>query len=190
MTGVSVFEAFVRRYQDMVYATAVRLLGNPADAEDAAQTVFLRAFQRFDEVVTSPAAPGWLKTTTRNVCLNHLARYRGRWKFFSEILDPGGADRDYADTIASETLPVLDQLERADAAAALEEAVRGLPDQQRIPLVLFHFDGASYQGDRRLARHLTREGEDRHPSRPRGPQAAAGRQRCCTVISSVRSTAR
>ena len=43
------FEAFVRRYQDMVFATAVRLLGNPAEAEDIAQTVFLqgvRAFRR------------------------------------------------------------------------------------------------------------------------------------------------
>ena len=71
----------------MVFATAVRLLGNPADAEDAAQTVFLRAFQRYDEVVPSPTAPGWLKTTTRNVCLNHLSRYRSRWRFFSEMGD-------------------------------------------------------------------------------------------------------
>ena len=69
----------------MVFATAVRLLGSPADAEDAAQTVFLRAFQRYDEVVKSPAAAGWLKTTTRNVCLNQLARYRSRWRFFSEL---------------------------------------------------------------------------------------------------------
>ena len=32
------FEAFVRTYQDMVFATAVRLLGNAAEAEDVAQT--------------------------------------------------------------------------------------------------------------------------------------------------------
>ena len=35
------FEVFVRNYQDMVFSTALRLLGNPADAEDIAQTVFL-----------------------------------------------------------------------------------------------------------------------------------------------------
>ena len=50
----------------MVFATAVRLIGNAADAEDAAQTVFLRAFQRFGELHDNPAAAGWLKTTTRN----------------------------------------------------------------------------------------------------------------------------
>jgi RNA polymerase sigma-70 factor (ECF subfamily) len=42
-------------------------------------------------------------------------------------------------------LPIVEQLERADLGAALEQAVRGLPDHQRVPLVLFHFDGASYR---------------------------------------------
>ena len=74
----------------MVYATAVRLLGNPAEAEDVAQTVFLKAFQRFDAIGSSPAAAGWLKTVTRNACLNHLSRYRARWRFFSELEQPDG----------------------------------------------------------------------------------------------------
>ena len=127
----------------MVFATAVRLLGNAADAEDAAQTVFLRAFQRFGELDDNPAAAGWLKTTTRNVCLNHLARYRSRWRFFSELSEEGRAG--YADGIASDVLPIVDQLERADVSAAIEQALRGLPDHQRVPLVLFHFENASYQ---------------------------------------------
>jgi RNA polymerase sigma-70 factor, ECF subfamily len=126
----------------MVFATAVRLLGSPADAEDAAQTVFLRAFQHYDEVVTNPAAAGWLRTATRNVCLNHLARYRSRWRFFSELAEDGRPA--YADGIAADVLPIVEQLERADLAAALEQAVRGLPDHQRVPLVLFHFEGTTY----------------------------------------------
>ena len=128
----------------MVFATAVRLLGNAADAEDAAQTVFLKAFERFDELGANPAAPGWLKTSTRNVCLNHLSRYRSRWRLFSEI------DRDqdtgaFANGLESHALPVLEALQRADADAALEAAIRALPDHQRVPLVLFHFEEASYQ---------------------------------------------
>jgi RNA polymerase sigma-70 factor, ECF subfamily len=141
------FEAFVRRFQDMVFATAVRLLGNAADAEDAGQTVFLRAFQRFDELEDSPAAAGWLRTTTRNVCLNHLSRYRARWRFFSEL--DGHGDGDFGGSIAngggSHVLPVVEALEQADELAALERAVRELPDHQRVPLVLFHFEEASYQ---------------------------------------------
>ena len=123
MTDVSLFEAFVRRYQDMVYGTAVRLLGNPAEAEDAAQTVFLRAFQRFDEVVGSPAAAGWLKTTTRNICLNHLSRYRARWQFFSELTRTDRADgADYADSLVSPLSQALD-LEQAELREELENLI-------------------------------------------------------------------
>lgn len=129
----------------MVFATAVRLLGNPADAEDAAQTVFLKAFERFADLADNPAAAGWLKTATRNVCLNHLSRYRARWRFFSEMRDRDDAGGDFAAAIESSAAPVQELLERADAAQALEAAIRALPDHQRVPLVLFHFEGASYE---------------------------------------------
>ncbi len=80
----------------MVYATAIRLLSSPAEAEDVAQTVFLKAFERFDDIGSSPAAAGWLKTVTTNLCLNHLSRYRSRWRFFSELQPAGGAAADDA----------------------------------------------------------------------------------------------
>ena len=145
MTDVSLFEAFVRRYQDMVYGTAVRLLGSPAEAEDVAQSVFLKAFQRFDEVGASAAAAGWLKTTARNECLNHLSRYRARWQFFSELTRTDRTDgADYADSLVSPLSQALD-LEQAELREELERALRALPDHQRVPLVLFHFEELNYQ---------------------------------------------
>jgi len=139
------FELFVRRYQDLVYATAVRLLGNPAEAEDVAQTVFLKAFQRFDSVAESPSAPGWLRTVTTNACLNHLTRYRARWRFFSELgsTDSDGDDVPYEPPGTTSSPAVL--FERADQHARLEQALQNLPDHQRVPLVLYHFESASYQ---------------------------------------------
>ena len=142
MTNAEPFEAFVRRYQDMVFATAVRLLGNTADAEDAAQTAFLRAFQHYAQLTASPAAGAWLKTTVRTVCLNHLTRYRARWKFFSELDGAGGEER-YEDALESRVSRALEP-EYADAHERLEHAVRSLPDHQRVALVLFHFEELSY----------------------------------------------
>jgi RNA polymerase sigma-70 factor (ECF subfamily) len=146
MTDAGEFEAFVRRYQDMVFATAVRLLGNPAEAEDVAQTVFLKAFQRFGEIGSSPAAAGWLKTVTRNACLNHLSRYRARWRFFSELSRPDADDSDagYEAGLMSDDSLALD-VEQADLREHLEVALRRLPDHQRVPIVLFHFEEMSYQ---------------------------------------------
>lgn len=144
MTDADGFEAFVRRYEDMVFATAVRLLGNPAEAEDVAQTVFLKAFERFGQLAESPTSGGWLKTVATNLCLNHLSRYRSRWRLFSELSrdeDPS-SDTDPVEQLGA--TPAFD-FERADDAARLERALADLPDHQRVPLVLFHFDGQSYQ---------------------------------------------
>jgi len=145
MSDVDRFEAFVLRFQDMVFATAFRLLGRPDDAEDVAQTVFLRAFERFDQVGDNPAAPGWLKTVTTNLCLNHLSRHRSRWRLFSELNRPDadGETTDFESTIAAEA-PV-DGLDEAEATASLEAALNRLPDHQRIPLVLYHYEEKSYQ---------------------------------------------
>jgi RNA polymerase sigma-70 factor (ECF subfamily) len=146
MTDTDPFEAFVRRYQDMVFATAVRLLGSPVEAEDIAQTVFLRAFQRFDQIGASPAAAGWLKTVTRNACLNHLSRYRSRWRFFSELGREGDSSARATDELGlvAAGSPAAD-VEREDQRDQVTRALHRLPDQQRVPLVLFHFEEMSYQ---------------------------------------------
>ena len=142
MTDADRFEAFVREYQDMVFATAVRLLAHPAEAEDVAQTVFLRAFERFSSIETSPSAAGWLKTVTTNLCLNHLARYRARWQFFSELDRPGDDERYEARLPAPQP---GDPVEEASRHERLERAVQALADHQRVPLVLFHFEDMTYK---------------------------------------------
>jgi len=142
MSDAARFETFVREYEDMVFATAVRLLGREPDAEDVAQTVFMRAFERFAEIGASPSAAGWLKTVTTNLCLNHLSRYRGRWQFFSE-LDAGAATALSTRLAVMATAPA--EVELAERQERLERALRRLPDHQRVPLVLFHFEEMSYQ---------------------------------------------
>ncbi len=140
MTDATRFEAFVLEFQDLVYGTAMRLLGNPSEAEDVAQTVFLKAFERFDQVGASPSAPGWLKTVTTNECLNYLGRYRKRWRFFSELdqtPDSGPSDR----TLDPRTLDPGP----SDPGPVLDAALRALPPHQRVPIVLFHFDEMSYR---------------------------------------------
>src|ERR1700749_1925592 len=93
-------------YQDMVFSTAARLTGNDAQAQDIAQEVFLRAYENFDSLRVSPTAGGWLKTVTTNLTLNHLSRYRRRWRFFSEMRsdDEGESEIDFpvADTILAD----------------------------------------------------------------------------------------
>ena len=81
MTDAQQFETFLKNYQNMVFSTAMRLLANPTEAEDVSQEVFLRAYERFDDLRNSPTAGGWLKTVATNLSLNHLSRYRSRLEF-------------------------------------------------------------------------------------------------------------
>ena len=139
------FTTFMRNYQDMVYSTAVRLLGNGAQAEDISQEVFLKAYERFDDLGASPTAGGWLKTVTTNLSINHLQRYRKRWSFFSELVHRGGDGEDeqpveFADVDGD----FLGELNQEDRRAWVESALEQLPDHQRVPLVLFHFEDKPY----------------------------------------------
>ncbi len=146
MTDADRFETFVCEYQDMVFATAVRLLGNRSEAEDVAQTVFLKAFERFGTEGPGPAAPGWLKTVATNLCLNHLSRYRKRWRLFSEMGrdDESGGGIEFEATLVAVPEDVS-EADRADEEERMEAALRALPDHQRVPLVLYHFEERSYQ---------------------------------------------
>jgi RNA polymerase sigma-70 factor, ECF subfamily len=127
---------FVRAYQHMVFSTAARLAGSDAQAEDIAQDVFIKAYENFDHLRTSPTAGGWLKTVATHLALNHLSRYRKRWRFFSE-------ERVVPEVSIPDTL--LATLSADEEHAALEEALRRLPEHQRVPLVLYHFEDLSYE---------------------------------------------
>jgi len=140
------FTTFMRAYQDMVFSTAARLTGNDAPAQDIAQETFLRAYENFAHLRGSPTAGGWLKTVTTNLALNHLSRYRKRWRFFSELKiddaeeDPAGLP---FDTAVPDTL--LEHLGSEQRRALIDDALRRLPEHQRVALVLYHFEDFSYQ---------------------------------------------
>src|SRR5277367_3727850 len=88
------FTIFMRKYQNMVFTTSARLVKNDAQAEDISQEVFIKAHEHFDMLSTSPTAGGWLKTVATNLSLNHLQRYRNRWRFFSELKADDSAEGD------------------------------------------------------------------------------------------------
>jgi RNA polymerase sigma-70 factor (ECF subfamily) len=130
----------------MVYTTAARLLGNETEAEDIAQEVFIKAYERWDNLRTSPSAGGWLKTVATNMSINHLQRYRKRWRFFSEITRPGddhgGEDQPAVEFAAPDQFfSGMDQTERR---TWVEQALEALPEHQRVPLILYHFDDLPY----------------------------------------------
>jgi RNA polymerase sigma-70 factor (ECF subfamily) len=140
------FTTFMRNYQDMVFSTAARLTGNDAQAEDISQEVFLKAYQNYSHLSTSPTAGGWLKTVATNLSLNHLSRYRNRWRFFSEFKREADAgDRDAPETEFAAPDTFFTGVDAEERRALVEQALAELPPHQRVPLVLYHFEAMPYE---------------------------------------------
>lgn len=140
------FTTFMRNYQDMVFSTAARLTGNEAQAEDISQEVFLKAYEHFDNLQSSPSAGGWLKTVATNLSLNHLSRYRNRWRFFSEFKrDDGGAEADEPEVEFAAPDTFFSGFDADERRVWVEQALAKLPEHQRVPLVLYHFEDMSYE---------------------------------------------
>lgn len=143
MGDLQQFEVFMQQHQDMVYAVAVRLLSSTAEAEDVAQETFLRAYEHFAAVQHYERPDAWLRTVTTRLCLNYLERYRARWKFFSEFGEADESGHKEMEIPIEET-----QTQGADDAVRselLDQALRQLPDAQRVPLVLYHLENVPYE---------------------------------------------
>lgn len=134
----------MRAHQDMVFSTAARLSGGDAQAEDIAQETFVKAYERFETLRASPAAAGWLKTVATNLAINHLNRYRRRWRFFGEWGSEDGEGQSAPPEPSAAATPV-DEALTEERRASVETALRRLPPHQRIPLVLYHYDDQSYE---------------------------------------------
>ena len=72
------FEAIVEKYSDFVYNLTYRILGNHADAEDAAQDAFLAAYRNFHRFRGDSSVSTWLYRIATNVALLKLRKDRQR----------------------------------------------------------------------------------------------------------------
>ena len=122
-------DALVRRYLARVYGLCRRMLGNVADAEDAAQDTMLKAMRGLAGYRTEGAFDRWMLKIAANTCIT-VMRKRGP----TVALDGLGGDpqdRGGGDGEADEYL------------AAVERALPCLPERQWAAVVLFHFQGWS-----------------------------------------------
>lgn len=142
------FPDLVRAHQDLVYSIALRSTGNAADAEDAAQDAFLRAYRALrtygDDRRAALQVRPWLASIVVNTCRNR-ARANGR--------RPVTADGAAATHLPAGDRGPEDALDHLETATALTAALRRLPDRQRWAVVLHHAGGLTYA---EVARALAR----------------------------------
>ena len=126
------FGALVDRYLESAYATALSVLRNTHDAEDAVQSAFIRALERIDQLKPgSPFGP-WFYRVLRSTCLNLRRREALRSHEEIPVSAAGGRDPER---------DLWDELTRERVMVALGE----LPEMQRLAITLYDLEGYSHQ---------------------------------------------
>ncbi|OZM79237.1 hypothetical protein CFP66_26060 [Pseudonocardia sp. MH-G8] len=131
---VRAFEALARRHQAALYRLAVRVMGDPGEAEDALQEALLDAWRRIGGFRGDSAFSTWMYRVVTNRCLGMLRRRRPLpVERVEEAVDEAVA-RDSPERSAE-----------VDAGmAALGRAVQGLRDELRVCWVLRELEGLGY----------------------------------------------
>lgn len=141
------FREIVERHQREVYGTIVKMLGDPHEAEDLAQRVFLRVYQAAPRYRPEAQFNTWLFTILRRLVFNesqrrarlHSRRVREMPGPDGEERDPGNEAPDLRQPDPSRRLAERERWERIDAA------VLGLPENQRLALLLKAHQDLSYE---------------------------------------------
>ena len=135
--GDADFDTLYRAQSRRVLQTCRYLLGSREEAEDAAQEVFLRARQRFEQYDRERPFSHWILAVASHHCLDRLRR-RGRETRLFETVD---VERVAAP--AREPGPLTALLAR-ERGRQVREAVAALPVKYRVPLVLAYFHELAY----------------------------------------------
>ena len=131
------FEALYRDHYRRVFGLCRRLLGRTAQAEDATQEVFVRAYRALDRYDSHQPFAAWILSIASNHCVD-LLRTRARdGQLFGDV------DVEIGDLESSAQAP-LDTLVDAERAAEIQAAIAALPDKYRLPIVLAYYNESSY----------------------------------------------
>lgn len=136
------FRVLVERYQGRAYRLALRVLRDEAEAEDAVQDAFVKAYRSLDRFEGRAGFYTWLYRIVMNQCLDRKRRGRGgRPVEWSEELE---AARDPAAELSAPSGPD-GELARLEVRQLVAAAIAGLPEDARRTLELREIDGLSYQ---------------------------------------------
>ena len=130
------FTEIVARYKNLVYSIVYRMVTDRDEACDLAQDVFVKAYTNLSKYCADYKLSTWLMRITTN----HVIDYRRKKKTDLVPLD----EVDYEFAAPAEESPEAAYL-RKEQRRMLTKVVGGLPDMYRIPIVLYHQQGLSYQ---------------------------------------------
>ena len=128
------FEELVSRYKNLVYSVILRMVTDAEDANDLAQEVFIKVYRNLDKYSPEFKFSTWVMRIATNTVIDF--RRKKKQAFVSiedmetELPDIATPENTYLETEEKEIL---------------QKAINQLPDMYKLPIVMYHLEGMSYQ---------------------------------------------
>ena len=133
---LSAFEVIYKTHAGRLFSVACRMTGNPADAEDLLQEIFLAAHRKLDSFRGDSALGTWLYRLATNLCLDHLRSRAAKTSQVTDAIDDEPAVADArSGRLADRTVDKMD----------LERALAQLPEGCRTAFVLHDVEGLEHR---------------------------------------------
>jgi RNA polymerase sigma-70 factor (ECF subfamily) len=131
------FAHLVDAYKVPVYNLCYRLLGNPNDAEDAAQETFVRVYTHLRSYNPQQKLSSWILAVASHHCIDRLRRQHIKWLSLDEVLPLPATSQD-------EPQPE-DSLMEQETCAEIRGLLQTLPAEYRLVIALRYWQDLSYE---------------------------------------------
>jgi RNA polymerase sigma-70 factor (ECF subfamily) len=136
--NTAAFTHLVEAYQKPVYNLAYRMLGDSAEAEEAAQEAFLRAYTRLSTYQPGRKFSSWLLSIASHYCIDLLRRRRLTWLSIEDEEAP-------AESLVTPELGPEDTMLQEEQETIVRKMLSTLPPDYRLPVVLRYWYDLSYE---------------------------------------------
>jgi len=140
------FGRLVVAYQMSVYNLAYRMLGNAAEAEEAAQEAFLRAYTRLHSYDLQRPFRSWMMSIASHYCIDLLRKRRITWlSFEDEIAVPDGSTHTVETRLVSSNPNPEAVITQQEQEAQIQQLLAVLSPTDRAAITLRYWYDYSYE---------------------------------------------
>lgn len=131
---VDSFSLLVTRYKKLVHKIVFSMVKDTQDVNDISQEVFIRVYQNLNKYNSQFKFSTWISKITTNYCLDTFKKKKFNQVPIDEVVDLSAGN----ETPESEYI-------KKEKTNSIRKIINDLPDMYRLPIMLFHNNGLSYE---------------------------------------------